>query len=139
MMRKTAIVLAAVAAVTFASAADVSARGGGGHGGGGHGGGGHGGGGHGGMGHAGFSSGMRGGPGGFAAFSGSRSVGSMSRTGSTAWNGNRFVGRGHVRHGHRFFRTRFAFFGAPYGYGYYDDCYARVWTRWGWRWQYVCY
>jgi hypothetical protein len=36
------------------------------------------------------------------------------------------------------FRDRFAF-GAAYPYGYYDDCYTRVWTRWGWRQQYVCY
>ena len=42
---------------------------------------------------------------------------------------------------HRFFRNRFVVVGGgiPYGYGYYDDCYARVWTAWGWRWQYICY
>jgi hypothetical protein len=27
--------------------------------------------------------------------------------------------------------------GAPYGY--YNSCYARVWTPWGWSWRYVCY
>jgi hypothetical protein len=54
--------------------------------------------------------------------------------------GNRFAFRN--RFHDRFFRNRFAFFGAgfPYGYyNYYDDCYGRVWTRWGWRWQYTCY
>jgi hypothetical protein len=40
---------------------------------------------------------------------------------------------------HRFFGPRFAFFGAGYPYGYYDGCYSRVWTPWGWRWRYVCY
>jgi len=60
--------------------------------------------------------------------------------------GNRFVGNHFAFHRfdhrffhHRFFRNRFAFFvGAGFPY-YNDDCYARVWTRWGWEWQYVCY
>ena len=34
-------------------------------------------------------------------------------------------------------RNRFAFVGG--GWPYYDDCYTRVWTPWGWRWNYVCY
>jgi hypothetical protein len=38
------------------------------------------------------------------------------------------------RHGRFFRHRRFAFVG-----GFYDDCYTRVWTRWGWRWIYVCY
>jgi hypothetical protein len=25
------------------------------------------------------------------------------------------------------------------GGGFYDDCYTRVWTRWGWRWIYACW
>jgi hypothetical protein len=37
---------------------------------------------------------------------------------------------------HRFFVNRFAFYG---GGPYYDSCYRRVWTRWGWRWVSVCY
>ncbi len=53
-----------------------------------------------------------------------------------------FHNRAFFRH-HRHFRNRFAFFfGAPFGYydyAYYDDCYVRVWTRWGWRWRNVCY
>jgi hypothetical protein len=46
-------------------------------------------------------------------------------------------GRGrHFAFRHRFFRhRRFAFVGG----GFFDDCYARVWTRWGWRWVYVCW
>jgi hypothetical protein len=44
---------------------------------------------------------------------------------------------------HRFRHHRFVFLGAPfydYGYGYgYDSCYARVWTKWGWRPVSVCY
>src|ERR1700687_4028933 len=36
--------------------------------------------------------------------------------------------RFHFRH--RFFHSAFVFAGAPYDY---DDCYTRVWTRWGWR------
>jgi hypothetical protein len=39
---------------------------------------------------------------------------------------------------HHFFRHRFAFIGA-YPYAYDDYCYTRVWTPWGWRWQYACY
>ena len=36
---------------------------------------------------------------------------------------------------HRFFRhRRFAFVGVVG-----DDCWTRIWTRWGWRWIYVCY
>jgi hypothetical protein len=43
---------------------------------------------------------------------------------------------------HRFFRHRFGnrFFIGGFPYWYYGDgCYTRVWTRWGWRWQYACY
>ena len=42
--------------------------------------------------------------------------------------------RFHFRH--RFFHSGFVFAGAPYGY---DDCYTRVWTRWGWRVRSLCY
>jgi hypothetical protein len=38
---------------------------------------------------------------------------------------------------HRFFRNEFVFAGVPYGYD--DDCYIRVRTRWGWRLRSVCY
>jgi hypothetical protein len=38
------------------------------------------------------------------------------------------------RHGRFFRHRRFAFAG-----GFYDVCYTRVWTRWGWRWIYACY
>jgi hypothetical protein len=53
--------------------------------------------------------------------------------------GARFAVRDGVHFRHRFVRHRFAFVGAGYPYGYYDDCYARVWTAWGWSWRYVCY
>jgi hypothetical protein len=39
---------------------------------------------------------------------------------------------------HHFVGNRF-FFGVGYPYGYYDGCYMRVWTGWGWQWQYACY
>ena len=38
---------------------------------------------------------------------------------------------------HRFFAPGFAFVGVPYSY--YDQCYARVWTAYGWRWVNECY
>jgi len=77
-----------------------------------------------------------------AVFPGNRFVGNR-------FVGNRFVGNRFAfnrfafnnRFHHRFFRNRFAFFvgaGLPF-YSYYDDCYARVWTAWGWQWQNVCY
>jgi hypothetical protein len=47
-----------------------------------------------------------------------------------AFRNHRFVA---FRH-HRFFRHRFAFVGVGG-----DDCWTRVWTRWGWRLIYVCY
>ncbi len=44
---------------------------------------------------------------------------------------------------HRFFHHRFhrfGFFGAPFFYaGYYDGCWRRAWTPYGWRWVNVCY
>jgi hypothetical protein len=49
-------------------------------------------------------------------------------------------GFGHAAFGHpggfrhRFLGPGFAFVGVSY-----DSCYARVWTRWGWRWVNVCY
>jgi hypothetical protein len=43
---------------------------------------------------------------------------------------------------HHRFNNRFVVFagGFPYGYynNYYDGCYERIWTRWGWRLTYVC-
>jgi hypothetical protein len=40
----------------------------------------------------------------------------------------------HHRHHNRFF----VFAGGYYPYNYYDGCYERIWTRWGWRLTYVC-
>jgi hypothetical protein len=40
---------------------------------------------------------------------------------------------------HARLHKRFVVFAsAGYPYGYYDSCYERIWTRWGWRWTYVC-
>jgi hypothetical protein len=51
---------------------------------------------------------------------------------------NRFA----FRH-HRFFRNRFAFGGVGAGFydydSYYDSCYTRAWTPYGWQWTNVCY
>lgn len=117
MMRKIAIVLAAAALVTAGSASTASAR---------FGGGGFGGGFHGGFHSSGFGGGFH--SGGF---------GHSFGPGFHHFDHARFARFDHDR---RFFGRRFGVFGVAYPYGYYDDgCYARVWTRWGWRWQYVCY
>ena len=56
-----------------------------------------------------------------------------------------FVHRGFFHRPFFFHRRfhRFAVFGAPYFYtdygGYYDDCWRRVWTRYGLQWVNVCY
>ena len=61
------------------------------------------------------------------------------------FHGNRFAFRhpGSFRNHRRFGRNRFAFIGAGAGYdfydSYYDSCYARVWTPYGWQWTDVCY
>jgi hypothetical protein len=118
MIRNATIALAAAAVIAAGTASTASARGGGG---GGHMGGGFGGGGH---------------------FSGGGHVGSFSGAGMAS-RGNHFAGArldrdrgGHFRH-HRFDR-RFVFFGDGFYGDYGDGCYAHVWTRLGWRWQYAC-
>ncbi len=113
MVRKIAIALAAVAVVTAASTLSASAMHGGGHGGG-------------------FGGGHFGGGGGhFGGF------GHPGMAGPTVFHGNHFAFRDRDQFffRHRFFGPRFAFLGVGYPYGYDDDCYARVWTRWGWRWR----
>jgi len=120
MVRKMAIALAAVAVVTAGSTLSAAARGGG-----------HGGMGSGGFGHAGgFGGAAMGHPGGFGGFT---AVHPMALRGGRFVSGDRF----HFRH--RFVGSRIAFVGGGLPYGYYDDCYARVWTPWGWSWSYVCY
>jgi hypothetical protein len=136
MVRRVVIASIAAAAVIAGSTSGAWARGGG------HGGGGHGfGGGHGGFG------------GGFAHVSAFHSTGFAVRSVSVQSAGiGHFaavhptgINAGRVAFGHRFgFRhhfvhNRFAFIGGAYPYGYDDDCYSRVWTPWGWRWQYACY
>jgi hypothetical protein len=113
----------------------------------------HGGGG-GGM-HGGFG-GMHRGFGGMHGFGGMRGVGGGPRFAHAAFapragfafRGAHGFGRGfhHVAFNHRFFHhrfhRRFAFLGVPFlyaGYGYYDDCWRRVWAPYGWRWVNVCY
>ena len=121
MLRHIAIGLA-VAVITCASAANVSAHGGG------HGGGGHMGSGHFAAAHAGN----------FGSFSRSNFSGFSHPVvfhGNHAAFANHFAGHGFR---HRFHR-RFFFVGSPYVYAYDDDCYVRIWTRWGWRWRNVCY
>jgi hypothetical protein len=131
MVRKIVIALAATAAIIAGSALDASARMGGmGHGGGmGRGGMGHVGMGHVGMGRAGM------GPSGFARVSPGFSRAAVGHPSSFAR-----VGVAHPRFAfrhHRFHNRFFAFAGA-YPYSYYDSCYERIWTRWGWRLTYVC-
>jgi hypothetical protein len=117
------IALAAVAVVTVGSASTATARFGGhmGMGGGPH-----------------FSGGMGGGP----HFSSAHVTG-MGHPGM-AFSSHPFIGRHFTRFDHdRFFfrHHRFGhrfFFVGGFPYGYYDSCYARVWTPWGWRWRYVC-
>jgi hypothetical protein len=137
----TAVTIAAVMAL----ASPVLARGGGGHGG--FGGGGHFGGG--GMHAGGFGGGMHtggfggmhvggmggarfGGPG----FGGARFAHAAigPRFAGSGWHGRPFIGRhAFFRHHHRFF------FGAPFIYaGYYDGCWRRSWTPYGWQWVNVC-
>jgi hypothetical protein len=130
MLRKMAIALAAVVVVTAGSTLSAAARGGG-HGGMGHGGMGHGGMGSGGFGHAGgFGGAAMAHPGGF---------GGVAAVHPMALRGGRFVSGDRFHFRHRFVGNRFAFVGGGLPYGYYDDCYTRVWTPWGWRWSYVCY
>jgi hypothetical protein len=123
-MRRHIAIGLAVAVITFASASNVSAHGG------------HGGGGGGAAAHAGSVGSFSGGH--SFAFSGSHAaLGNHASFGSHAAFGNHFVGRG-FGFRHRFHRHLF-FAGAPYAYGYDDDCYARIWTRWGWGLRNVCY
>jgi hypothetical protein len=104
-----------------------------------HGGGGHGGGGmHGGMGggmHGGgmhFSS-MSGGP----HFSGAHFAGAHFAHAGFSPRVSRFAFHDRDHFHHRFFH-RFAFVGAPYAYAAYDNCWRRVWTRYGLQWVDVC-
>ena len=126
MVRKIVIALAATAAIIAGSALEASARGG--HGGG-HGGGG-------GMGHGGMGMGRGShfsmGGSSFARIGPGLGRSAIGRPSSFARLGvhPRFA----FRH-HRFHNRFFVFAG---GYPYYDSCYERVWTRWGWRLVNVC-
>lgn len=114
MIGRMLIASAVVAAVATGLTHTAAARGGGGGAHGGFGGmGGMGAGGHSSLGHA----------GGFGGFAGSRPLG---------FRGDRSA----FRRG-PLFRDRFAFL-EGYPYFYYDGCYARAWTQWGWRLTYVC-
>jgi hypothetical protein len=126
MVRKIVIALAATAAIIAGSALDASAKMGGmGH---------SSGMGRGGMGHVGMGRvGM--GPSGFARMSPGLNRAAVGHPSSFARVGVAHP-RSAFRH-HRFHNRFFAFAGA-YPYGYYDGCYERIWTRWGWRLTYVC-
>jgi hypothetical protein len=87
-----------------------------------------------GMGHTGMSMGHAGS--GMGRGTGMGHPMAFSHAGFGVSHAGRFArGRHFAFRHHRFFRNRVAFVG---GYGY-DDCYTRVWTRWGWRWIYACY
>jgi hypothetical protein len=81
------------------------------------------------MGHVGM------GPSGFARMSPGLSRSAVGNPSSLAR-----VGVAHPRMGrhHRHHNRFFAFAGGYYPYSYYDSCYERIWTRWGWRVTYVC-
>jgi|SRR5579863_918268 len=93
--------------------------------------------------------GMGGGHGGFG---GGFSHGTIGAPGGGAGGGfAHFTAAGHPGfygpHGHGHFHNRVfvrddIFFGGPFWYGddYYTDnnCYRKVWTRWGWTWAWVC-
>jgi hypothetical protein len=163
MLRKVVIALAATAAIIAGSALDATAKSGGG-GGGGHGGGGHGG----GSGHGGGGSGHSGGMGGGGMSSGGKSSGGMSNAGMSRSGMGQVgmspsgfarmspglspaavghpgsfarVGVAHPKFASKHHRIHNRFFvfagGYPYSY-YYNSCYERIWTRWGWRLTYVC-
>jgi len=107
----------------------------------------HGGGGGGGMHGGGMGGGMHAGSmGGSTHFSG--------MSGGPHFSGSHFAGAPLAAHAalsprfsrsgfrdHRFFHhrfNRFAFFGAPFAYAGYDDCWREAWTRYGLRWVDVC-
>jgi hypothetical protein len=128
---KTLAVIAAIATASMLSSSFSSsaiARGGPGH--------------PGGFGHmGGFSHiGGFGQPGGFAPVGGFGHPGGFGHFGEVralAFRGDGFRLHHGVAFRRRFFADRFAFVGLPFGYD--DDCYMRVWTRWGWRWVNACY
>jgi len=69
----------------------------------------------------------------------------MTASAMHGWHamGGGFAARPFGFHEHRFgfhhfpfFPDRFALYGS---YPYTEDCFAPVWTPWGWRWRYTCY
>jgi hypothetical protein len=118
MVRKTAIALTAAVVIAGSPSSVLAMHGGGG--------------GHGGMGHGGFAAGF-----GHAAMAHPGGLGGFAAVHPMGMHGARFAVADRFHFRHRFDRNRFAFIGA--GWPYYDDCYTRVWTPWGWRWNYVCY
>ena len=130
MVRKIVITLAATAAIIAGSALDASARRGGmgGHSGGGMGR-------SGGMGHSGGMGRAGMGPSGFARMSPGLGRAAVGHPSSFARAG---VAHPRIAFRHHRFHNRFFAFAGAYPYGYYDSCYERIWTRWGWRLTYVC-
>ncbi len=66
---------------------------------------------------------------------------SRSAWGHSAWgpgfSRSAFPHHAHFFHHHRFHR-HFAFVGVPFFYAGYDDCWRRVWTRYGLQWVNAC-
>jgi hypothetical protein len=121
--------IAGALSATLALAPPAFARGGGGGHGGGMGGGMHAGGMGGGMRSGGMGGGMH-----FAAMGGGAHFAGNHFAGPHFAHVGRFGFRDHFHH--RF--HRFAFFGAPYAYASYDNCWRRVWTPYGLQWANVC-
>jgi hypothetical protein len=72
-----------------------------------------------------------GGGGHFGGFGGAHFAGGFGH-GGFAPRGSRFAFRDGFHH------RRFGFFGAPYGYAYYDGCWRQVWTAYGPQWINAC-
>ena len=143
MTRNIAMALIAVMIVAALPSASAFAKGGGGMGGRGGGGGGMGarGGGMSGVAHT-----MGGHPSSFAVGSAvvaSPGVAHFSTVRPVNFGATRFAAGPHLGFRHNFRHHRFVFIGGAYpyyyDYGYDDGCYSRVYTQWGWRWQYACY
>jgi hypothetical protein len=111
--------IATALGTTVALAPPAFARGGGG-GGGGHGGGG------------GMHGGGMGGGGHFGGFGGGHFAGGSFGHGGFSPRGSRFAFHDGFHH------RRFGFYGAPYGYAYYDGCWRQAWTAYGPQWINAC-
>lgn len=69
-------------------------------------------------------------------FSGGRFVGAPFAHAGFSPRFSRFAFHDRGRFHHRF--RHFAFFGGPFAYASYDDCWRRIWTPYGPQWTDVC-